>query len=586
MAGRIPQHFIDELIARADIVEVIGARVPLKKAGREYKANCPFHDEKTPSFTVSPDKQFFHCFGCGAHGTALGFLIDYDHADFVEAVEELASIVGIEVPREEHTSEDRRSLPLFDVTDRASAFYYEQLKLNERAKAYLKRRGVSGATARDYRIGYAADSWDGLLRQLGGGDEGRQQLVDTGLTMRRDDGREYDRFRDRIIFPIRDARGRTVGFGGRVLDKGEPKYLNSPETVLFHKGKELYGLFEARRALRQIDRLLVVEGYMDVVALAEHGIRYAVATLGTATTAEHLRRLFRVCPEVIFCFDGDQAGRKAAWRALENALGELREGRKIGFLFLPEGEDPDSMVGSEGREAFEARLGGATPLSEFLLQTLCTQTDLDSVDGRARLAELARPLLDRVANGIYKDLLVDHLATAVGMPGERLSSHFAESKPLPKPRPARPVGGRPARSSLLRRAITLLLHHPGAAARLDYDSQLKSLEIRGIGIFLELLEECKNAPSMTTAMALERWRGRPEMEALSRLATQESLVTDDAAAAELRDTIAKILEDSRPRLRTTQLLEKAADGTISVEEKGELQNLLSRRAGTVQPGTK
>ncbi len=586
MAGRIPQHFIDELIARADIVEVIGARIPLKKAGREYKANCPFHDEKTPSFTVSPDKQFFHCFGCGAHGTALGFLIDYDHADFVEAVEELASIVGIEVPREEYASEDRRDLGLFAVTEQAGTFFYEQLKLNDRAKAYLISRNISGAAARDYRIGYAPDAWDGLLRQFGGSDDSRQQLVDTGLIMRRDDGREYDRFRDRIVFPIRDARGRTVGFGGRVLDKGEPKYLNSPETVLFHKGKELYGLFEARRALRQIDRLLVVEGYMDVVALAEHGIRYAVATLGTATTPEHLKRLFRVCPEVIFCFDGDQAGRKAAWRALENALGELREGRQIRFLFLPDGEDPDSMVGSEGRAGFEARLADATPLSDFLLQGLSAQTDLASVDGRARLAELARPLLARVPQGIYKDLLVDHLGAAVGMPGERLTSHLADSKPLPKPRPQRPPRGRPARSSLLRRAITLLLHHPGAASEIDYDSELKSLEIRGISIFLELLEECKNAPTKSTAMALERWRGRPEMDALSRLAAQESLVSDNAAAQELRDTIAKMLEDSRPRLRTAQLLEKAADGTISVEEKSELQNLLSRRAGIIQPGTK
>ena len=586
MAGRIPQHFIDELIARADIVEVIGARVPLKKAGREYKANCPFHDEKTPSFTVSPDKQFFHCFGCGAHGTALGFLIDYDHADFVEAVEELASIVGIEVPREENATADRRSLDLFDVMDKASAFYYEQLKHDGRAQAYLKHRNVSGETARDYRIGYAPDSWDAILRQLGDGEHKRQQLVDTGLTMRRDDGREYDRFRDRVIFPIRDARGRTVGFGGRVLDKGEPKYLNSPETVLFHKGNELYGLFEARRALRQIDRLLVVEGYMDVVALAEHGVRYAVATLGTATTPEHLKRLFRVCPEVIFCFDGDQAGRKAAWRALENALGELREGRQIRFLFLPDGEDPDSMIGSEGREAFELRLSGATPLSEFLLQTLCTQTDLDSVDGRARLAELARPLLGRVPEGIYKDLLVDHLATAVGMPGERLTTHLAVAKDSPRRRTANPSATRPARSSLLRRAITLLMHHPKAAAGLDYDNQLETLEIRGIGIFLELLEECKNAPNISTAMVLERWRGRAEMDALARLAAQESLVSDEAAARELQDTIAKMVEESRPRLKTAQLLEKAADGTISEEEKSELQNLLSRRTGTAQPGTK
>jgi DNA primase len=585
VAGRIPQHFIDELIARADIVEVIGARVALKKAGREYKANCPFHDEKTPSFTVSPDKQFFHCFGCGAHGTALGFLMDYDHANFVEAVEELAGIVGLDVPREDEGPEQRRSEGLFDLTERASAFFFDQLKSHDRAKNYLQQRGVSGETARDYRIGFAPDAWDSLLKKFGVDAEARQRLLDTGLITRRDDGREYDRFRDRIVFPIRDARGRTVGFGGRVLDKGEPKYLNSPETALFHKGKELYGLYEARRALRKIDSLVVVEGYMDVVALAEHGIQYAVATLGTATTPDHLKRLFRICGEIVFCFDGDKAGRKAAWRALENALGELREGRQIRFLFLPEGEDPDSIVRREGAEAFAKRLADAMPLSDFMLQALAAKTNLDSVDGRARLGELARPLLERIPAGIYKELLVDSLADAVGLPSERLAALLQDRKPPAPRRPARASAPSPPRSSLLRRAITLLLHHPAAAAALTRDEELHSLDIRGIPVFLELLEDCRNAPIKTTASVLERWRGRSEMEALSRLAAQESLVTDDAAALELQDTVARMLEDARPRRRTAKLLEKAADGTISDEEKVELQSLLKRRVDASQPGT-
>lgn len=585
MAGRIPQNFIDELIARADIVEVIGARIPLKKAGREYKANCPFHDEKTPSFTVSPEKQFFHCFGCGAHGTALGFLIDHDHADFIDAVEELAAIVGIQVPREASGPAEQRSTRLFELTEKVTAWFCDQLKNSVRARQYLQQRSVAGATARDFRIGYAPDAWDGLLREFGADEERRRQLLETGLITRRDDGREYDRFRDRIIFPIRDPRGRTVGFGGRVLDQGEPKYLNSPETVLFHKGKELYGLYEARRSLRQIERLVVVEGYMDVVALAQHGIRYAVATLGTATTTDHLKRLFRVCGEIIFCFDGDEAGRKAAWRALENALGELREGRQIRFLFLPDGEDPDSIVGSEGPEAFEQRLAGAKPLSDFMLQTLSARTDLDSVDGRARLGELARPLLERIPEGIYKELLINSLAATVGMAADKLSA-LIRGQPAPRPKkPGGRAGIRPARSSLLRKAITLLLHHPSAATELEHDSRLNSLEIRGMDIFIELLEDCRNAPTITTAALLEHWRGRPEMEALSRLAAQESLVDLEAAARELQDTIARMLEDSRPRQRTAQLLEKAADGTISEEEKGELQILLSHRSGGRRPGT-
>ncbi|HKJ77760.1 MAG TPA: DNA primase, partial [Gammaproteobacteria bacterium] len=359
MAGRIPQSFIDDLLSRVDIVEVIDARVPLKKAGRDYAACCPFHDEKTPSFTVSPTKQFFHCFGCGAHGTALGFLMEYDHMGFVEAVEELAAKQGLEIPYEggaPAAGPGRDLKPLYDLLGQADRYFRHQLRNHPaaaKAVDYLKGRGVSGEVAAAFGLGYAPPGWDGLLQALGRDDGALKRLVEVGLLIEREeDRRRYDRFRDRVIFPIRDPRGRTVGFGGRVLGDDKPKYLNSPESEVFHKGRELYGLYEAQQAVRRPERLLVVEGYMDVVALAQHGIANAVATLGTAATADHLQRLFRVTGEVVFCFDGDEAGGKAAWRALENAMPQMRDGRQVRFMFLPQGEDPDSLVRAIGGEAF------------------------------------------------------------------------------------------------------------------------------------------------------------------------------------------------------------------------------------------
>ncbi|HHH89105.1 MAG TPA: DNA primase, partial [Aliiroseovarius sp.] len=417
MSGRIPQSFIDDLLNRTDIVELIDSRVPLKKAGREYTACCPFHNEKTPSFTVSPDKQFYHCFGCGAHGTAVGFLMEYEHLDFPEAIEELARQAGLEVPREGGDADSRprrQNTELYTLLAQADHFYQQQLRQHPqaaRAVDYLKQRGLSGQTAAEFGIGFAPPGWDNLLRQLGNSPALQAQLVTSGMLIRKDDGKCYDRFRDRIMFPIRDARGRCIGFGGRILPdaaeaenaeksgKKPAKYLNSPETPLFHKGRELYGLFEARRALRRISRLLVVEGYMDVVALAEAGIRYAVATLGTATTADHLQRLFRLCNEVVFCFDGDRAGREAAWRALENALPVMQDGRQIRFLFLPEGEDPDTQVKKIGAADFEAAIEAAMPFSEFFFSRLKQPLDMEHLDGRAQLVSQARPLLDKLPAG-------------------------------------------------------------------------------------------------------------------------------------------------------------------------------------------
>ncbi len=453
MAGRIPQTFIDELIARADIVEIVGSRVPLKKAGREYKACCPFHDEKTASFWVSPDKQFFHCFGCGAHGTALGFLMQYDQLPFPEAVEELAGRLGLEVPHEGGGPAPARAPEeLTELLARVAGYYQENLAGNERARAYLRARGLDAAIVERFRIGYAPDAWNEVLRRFGATDESRRALSASGLIIERDAPRPgsepwYDRFRDRIMFPIRDPRGRVLGFGGRVLEGGEPKYLNSPETVLFHKGQELYGLHEIRLARTSLKRLVFVEGYMDVVRLHQAGVPYAVATLGTATTPEHLKRAFRLVSEVVFAFDGDRAGRAAAWRALQNALPEARAGRELRFLFLPEGEDPDSLVGKEGREAFEARLANALPLSEYLAAQLREQADVTHADGRAKFVALARPLLAKLPQGVYLELLLARIAQEVGLGTERLRELLSSDLAAAPAAGARPSRGMSQASS-------------------------------------------------------------------------------------------------------------------------------------------
>ncbi len=591
MAGRIPQSFIDELIARTDIVELVGSRVQLKKAGREWKACCPFHNEKTPSFWVSPDKQFYHCFGCGAHGTALGFLMEHDKLPFPDAVDELAGRLGLEVPREDdgRGPRERPGEDLYALLGQVTQYYRDCLRDAPRARDYLARRGLTTETCVKFAVGYAPDAWDSVLKRFGGSPEKVQRLAEVGLVIERSGGREaghYDRFRDRVMFPIRDPRGRTIGFGGRVIDAGEPKYLNSPETPLFHKGRELYGLYEARQSLRSIDRLLVVEGYMDVVRLAQSGIAWCVATLGTATTTEHLNRLFRVCGEVVFCFDGDRAGRSAAWRALENALGHAREGRQLRFLFLPEGQDPDSLVGSEGAEAFEARVAGALPLSEYFVGQLAAQVDLSSVDGRAKLAELARPLVQRVPEGVYRELLLERLAQDVRMPAGRLAQLIGLGDgpgglgaPSRAPRPARSAGRRP----LLTQAILLTLHFPAAARAVPDLRLLEALPLKGVEVLVELLRTVQAEPDLTTAGLVERWRDRPEGGRLAELAGMEVLVADSAGAArELRTATDKLIAEHGPERRLDELIARAREQKLTPEEQQEFQSLLKRR-GTPDP---
>ncbi len=591
--GRIPKNFIDELIARADIVEIIGARVQLKKAGREYKACCPFHNEKTPSFWVSPDKQFYHCFGCGKHGTALGFLMDHDHLAFPEAVEELAARLGLEVPQEAgvDTSARRADEPLYELMSRVAAYYVSALAANERARTYLAQRGLSHETIERFGLGYAANSWNDVLRHFGAQEADRERLSDAGLIVERERGqirdgeRHYDRFRDRIMFPIRDARGRVIAFGGRIIDAGEPKYLNSPETVLFHKGRELYGLHETRRARSNLKRLAVVEGYMDAVRLHQAGIDYAVATLGTATTPEHLKRIFRLVSDVVFAFDGDRAGRAAAWRALQQALPEAREGREIRFLFLPEGHDPDTLVAEEGREAFEARLSGALPLSEYLVRELSAQSDLTHADGRARFAESARPLFAKLPEGVYRELLLERLAQVVGLSAPRLEELWTAGRPGIAASTAAPAARAPARArlsagrgGLVRQAIVRLLHYPAIAAQVTPAERagLDGSDEPGVPLLRDLLDDLRERPAQIPAQVIQRWDGREGAQVLPKLLEREEVITDaPAAAQELRAALVKLADQAAGR-RLEALEAKSRAGHLEPNELVEFQQLIVR----------
>ena len=609
MAGRIPQPFLDEIVARSDIVEIIGARVALKKSGREYKACCPFHNEKTPSFWVSPDKQFYHCFGCGAHGTVVGFLMQYEKLGFLDAVADLAQRAGLELPREAQSAREPGGGDLYDLMTRAARFFEQNLADNSRAREYLARRGIDAPTRAKFALGYAADSWNALLNRFGADENERRRLFQAGMIIERDGASTraagetasgyYDRFRDRLMFPIRDSRGRVLGFGGRVIDQGEPKYLNSPETPLFHKGRELYGLYEARQARNDFKRLMAVEGYMDVLRLHQAGITYAIATLGTATTQEHLNKIFRLTSELVFCFDGDGAGLKAAWRALENALPLARDGRELKFMFLPQGHDPDTLVASEGAQAFEDRLKSALPLSEYLVQQLVSQVDVSGVGGRARLAALAAPLFARMPEGVYRDLTLDRLAAEVRMPAAKLREHLdAAGRPSggragagsgagspqrdsERVEPTRTRRGRMSvgRGNLLSQAIGLVLHHPAAARAIGARQALAGVDLPGIGVLNELLDQAAEMAQPTTAMLLERWRERPEHHRLTELALAPAMVEEASGAAkELQMALQKLVEHHGPGRRMNELLRKAEEMGLNYDEKTELSLLLKSKA--------
>ncbi|MCB1772603.1 MAG: DNA primase [Gammaproteobacteria bacterium] len=566
MAGTIPQHFIDELIARADIVELIGRRVPLKKAGREFQACCPFHSEKTPSFTVSPTKQFYHCFGCGAHGTALGFLMEYDRLSFPEAVEELAGSLGLEVPHEAGFEQGPDHRPLYDLLDRAADYYAQQLRTHPTARQavdYLQGRGLSGDVAAAYRLGYAPPGWENALKAFGGDNTKIARLRDAGLITEQD-GKRYDRLRERIIFPIRDTRGRVIGFGGRLLGEGKPKYLNSPETPVFHKGRELYGLYESRQAEANPPRLLVVEGYMDVIALAQFGIRCAVATLGTATTRDHLEKLYRATSEVVFCFDGDRAGRDAAWKAMLTALPLLRSGRQARFLFLPDGEDPDTLVRKIGADAFTEKLEQSLPLSEFLFEKLAGQVDMDSIDGRARLGELAKPLIQQLPTGVFRDMMQQSLNDRIGLQTKAPATQRPPQPPRRAPRENR-TGMTP-----VRRAVALLVQKPGLAL-LELPQGWQALDAPGIDLLADLVATVRAEGELSSAALVERQPDPTTRQHLSRLAVIDLGLLDDEDE-QFIGTLRGLCQEQR-RAERDALLAKSQVELLSDEEKQRLREL-------------
>lgn len=600
MAGLIPQAFIDDLLSRADIIDVIDKRVPLKKSGKNYSACCPFHNEKTPSFSVQPERQFYYCFGCGAAGNAIGFVMNFDQLDFPLAVEALAKENGLEVPREESEAsraKQSENAKLFDVLEKANKFFRYQLRQHENKQAaidYLVARGVSGEIARDFDIGYAPPGWDNLLTTLGDDDSIKRSLEKSGMVIEkdRDNGSDnsknksngnayYDRFRHRIMFPIRDTRGRTIAFGGRVLGDDKPKYLNSPETPVFHKGAELYGLYEVKKSSQKFSQLLIVEGYMDVIALAQMGIRNAVATLGTATSSNHLSRLFRMVPEVVFCFDGDKAGRTAAWRALEATLPQMEDGRQVKFLFLPEGEDPDTLVRKIGQDKFNEELANAKPLETFFFDKLSVDIDVATIEGKARLSNLARPHLKQLPHGVYGQLMQDRLASLLGVSSDSLTKLLEtqeeqEQPPQMSPPPpdipsyvpgnANPQGRpkpevRRANNGLSNyrrpaavKAIELLLRNPEIALALDIDlSPLRSAEDESRKLLLSLIEIVQKDPTTKIFTLLGYCYGTSLGSQLTQLLKEEKITPTEGVEGEFRQIIDSIMSDINKKLYQLQI---------------------------------
>jgi len=630
MAGLIAQGFIDDLLNRTDIVEVVSSRVQLKKSGKNYTACCPFHQEKTPSFSVNHEKQFYYCFGCGAGGNALGFIMDHDHLDFPEAVEELAKRAGVEIEHEDSSAPQKprqpTDSPLYALLSAASEYYRAALKSHPQRNAavsYLKNRGVSGVIARDFALGFAPPGWDNLSKHLGGDSLQQKALVDAGLLAENADSkRRYDRFRDRIIFPIHDSRGRIIGFGGRVLGDDKPKYLNSPETAVFHKGQELYGLYEARKHNRQLNEIIVVEGYMDVIALAQQGLRNAVATLGTATSEEHIKRLFRVVPSILFCFDGDNAGRKAAWRALEAALSNLKDGQQARFLFIPDGEDPDSLIRSEGLDAFQARMTQqAVPLTEYFFTHLAEEVNLESLEGKAHMATLASPLIERIpganlralmrqkltqmtglssaqsadnnpppapdwsAGGDYDRESIDldaynqfhandYTETPIQAPSQSFKQHsHNENSWRPKSAPARQSNrANVAVETPHLAALRTLLHHPHLALKVDTASKLAAEDDLYAQLLVSLLEALQKNPNLSPLQLIARWHGTEQGHLLRALAEKEWLIDADNLEQQFFDTITRLASRQRERL-IEQLLNKARSDVLSSEEKQHLREL-------------
>ena len=578
MAGRIPRVFINDLLARTDIVDLIDARVKLKKQGKNYHACCPFHNEKTPSFTVNGEKQFYHCFGCGAHGNAIDFLMNYDKLEFVETVEELAAMHNLDVPYEAGSGpsqiERHQRQNLYQLLDGLNAFYQQSLTqpTAHDAREYLSRRGLSADVISRFAIGYAPPGWDNVLKRFGGNDENRQSLIDAGMLVTNDKGRSYDRFRERVMFPIRDKRGRVIGFGGRVLGDGQPKYLNSPETDIFHKGRQLYGLYEAQLSSPEPARLLVVEGYMDVVALAQYDINYAVASLGTSTTADHIQLLFRATNNVICCYDGDRAGRDAAWRALETALPYMNDGRQLRFMFLPDGEDPDTLVRKEGKDAFEARMEQAQPLSTFLFNSLMPQVDLSTPDGRAQLSTLALPLITQVPGETLRIYLRQELGKKLG-----ILDDSALERLMPKQADATARAAPTLKRTTMRILIGLLLQNPELAPQVPPLDALDKNKLPGLGLFAELVNTCLSQPGLTTGQLLEHYRGTKEAATLEKLSMWDDIADKDIAEKTFTDSLNHMF-DSMLELRLSELIARSRTHGLTPAEREEVRVITEARA--------
>ncbi|AUL73830.1 DNA primase [Pseudoalteromonas sp. 13-15] len=581
MAGKIPRSFIDDLLARTDIVDLIDSKVGLKKAGKDYQACCPFHNEKSPSFTVSQDKQFYHCFGCGANGNAISFVMEYDKLEFVDAIEELASMLNLDVPREqggssapERTAAQKRSD--YDLMLHTARFYQHQLKHHANSAAvidYVKGRGLSGETVKKFMVGYAPSEWDGLCLQLGRNKEQKEQLVELKLASEKTPGRQFDFFRDRLMFPIRDKRGRVVAFGGRVMqaDQG-PKYLNSPETRIFHKGFELYGLYEAKQAHKKLEHILIVEGYMDVVALAEKEIEYAVAALGTATTSEHMHTLFRTTDKVICCYDGDRAGRDAAWRALENALPYLNDGKALNFVFLPDGEDPDSLVQKEGKEAFEQRLSEADDFTKVMFNRLSQEIDLTLDSGKAKLLSAALPLIEKIPSEFYQENILEQLGRLIGRTREQLNNR------LKTPKQQHSIE-RKFKITPMRQAIGILIQHPNLAKSVPYLPELAQMNIAGIGLLLRLQQQALEKETITTAQILEFFRDTDDYEPLIKLATWQHEINEERLETVFKNTF-KFIEDQCLNYRLETLLIKDKTQGLNSDERLECHLLMTALKAT------
>lgn len=580
MKGTIPRSFIDDLIARTDIVEVINSRVKLKKAGRDYQTCCPFHHEKTPSFSVSQSKQFYHCFGCGVHGNVITFLMDYDKLEFPEAIEELAAMHGLEVPRENIISRDgkpqanfKTKRNLYELMEAVAKFYQQNLTHQIEPQSYLQQRGLSAEIIERFEIGFAPNAFDAALRTFGQSPEEIQKLLDTGILTKNDSGRIYDKFRNRVMFPIRDKRGRVIAFGGRVLPNDEQgaKYMNSPETVIYHKGSELYGLYQALKVDESPDYLFVVEGYMDVVALAQFGVDNAVASLGTATTGEQIQQMFRCTEQIICCYDGDRAGRDAAWRALENALPYLQDGRQLKFIFLPDGEDPDTFIRSQGKAGFERYLAENTKsLSDFLFDSLLADVDLSSKEGKSKLAALAVPLINRIPGEMLRVYLRNILGQKLGildptqietlLPNKKAEERAAHQAVKIKRTP-------------MRLLIALLLQNPYLVKFVPDVSSLKALKEPGFELLTDIVAICQQNAGISMGGLLEHYRENPQYKIVETLASWEHLVLPENVETTFIETLdflyAKLVE-----LRKEELIAKDRTVGLTDDEKKEYALLM------------